>query len=92
MPNLYYMAPIENAAFIAGFGILSYNTIHAKGDLAAIVHTIADPFVNNRRHGRNVAGRSLHDYVPLYWATHTPMQYVLPIVKICLRRNSSFSF
>jgi hypothetical protein len=77
MSNLYYMAPLGNAATIAAFGILSYNTIHANGDLDAVVQNIADPFVNSRRHRRMIDGRSLHDYVPLYWATHTPMQYVV---------------
>jgi hypothetical protein len=35
--------------------------------------------VNHRRHDKIIDGRSLHDYVPLYWATHTPMQYVQTI-------------
>ncbi len=77
MPDLYYMAPIENAPLIAALGILPYNFIHANERIAALVRTIADPFVNQRRHHIALDGRPLHDYVPLYWATHTPMQYVV---------------
>lgn len=42
-----------------------------------MTESIADPFVNGRRHGMIVGNRPLHDFVPLYWATHTPMQYVV---------------
>jgi hypothetical protein len=78
---LYYMAPIENAAYIRVFGIFSYNAIRSHPILSAAleerrVQSIADPWVNWRRHCKQVGGRSLHDYVPFYWCTHTPMQYV----------------
>ena len=74
---LYYMAPEQNAFWIAGLGILSYNLKAKLPDLQDVSASIADPFVNTRRHGRQVGGQDLHDYVPLYWATHTPMQYVV---------------
>lgn len=70
--ELYYMAPIQNALFIAFLGILSYNKIQENEILEKNSISIADPFVNARR-------KRFHDYVPLYWATHTPMQYVVTI-------------
>jgi hypothetical protein len=77
-PPLYFMAPAEpNAALIAFLGVYSYNRIHAVPEIADLSVSIADPFVNNRRHGKPLAKRGLHDFVPLYWATHTPMQYVV---------------
>jgi hypothetical protein len=71
MSQLYYMAHIRNAPTIAAFGILPYNQIHSNPQVAAQIQSIADPFVNHRRHLRVIDGRSLHDFVPLYWATHT---------------------
>ena len=76
---LFYMAPMQNAAPIAALGILSYNRRHCMSALDKMSISIADPFVNARRHWRHINGRSLHDYAPLYWSTHTPMQYVVTI-------------
>jgi len=67
---------MQNAASIALLGILSYNQLQRLPELDKLSVSIADPFVNRRRHRRQINGRSLHDFVPLYWATHTPMQYV----------------
>jgi hypothetical protein len=69
------MAPIQNAALIACLGVMSYNSVNRDPSLSALSRSIADPFVNDRR--RYVHGIDLHDYVPLYWASHTPMQYVV---------------
>ncbi|MCS6804592.1 MAG: DUF4433 domain-containing protein [Blastocatellia bacterium] len=77
--NLFYMAPMLNAPYIAQYGIMSFNTLRSHPELAKVSGSIAHPFVNARRHGRLVGHRSLHDYVPLYWVTHTPMQYVVTI-------------
>jgi len=74
--KLYYMAHIRNAPTIPILGILSYNQVRSTPALDKLSVSIADPFVNMRRHRLRISGRSLHDYVPLYWATHTPMQYV----------------
>jgi hypothetical protein len=76
---LYYMAPFPNAVSIALCGIFSYNLRRASPNLNALAVSIADPFVNNHRHLKTIGGRPLHDYVPLYWATHTPMQYVVTV-------------
>ena len=72
---LLYMAPIQNAALIACLGVMSYNNVNQNPALSNLSRSIADPFVNDRR--RYVHGIDLHDYVPLYWACHTPMQYVV---------------
>jgi hypothetical protein len=68
--HLYYMAPLDNAALIVCFGIFSFN--HMKD----IPHrNIASDAVQRRRAFYvPSSGRSVHDYVPLYFATHTPMQ------------------
>lgn len=88
--HLYYMAPMQNAPLIALFGIFSYNRIHSVSELQ--VQSIAHPFVNDRRHWRQFEGRSLHDYVPLYWATHTPMQYVVTFKDPCLPQTQLVFF
>ena len=72
---LLYMAPIQNAALIACLGALSYNNVNQNSAPSKLSRSIADLFVSDRR--RYVHGIDLHDYVPLYWASHTPMQYVV---------------
>ncbi len=74
---LYYMAPRANAEFIVHLGIYSYNRLSDHPELKARHQSIADPSVNSLRHCTMAGGRPLHDYVPLYWATHTPMQYIV---------------
>ena len=74
--NLYYMAPPANVRSIATHGILAFNLLRQNPRIASGSSSIADPFVNARRERLVLSGKSVHDYVPLYWATHTPMQYV----------------
>lgn len=72
---LHYMAHIDNAPSILKHGILSYNKmLQAK----LSYKNISDAFVQNRRDAK-VSGtnKTIHDYVPLYFATQTPMQYVI---------------
>lgn len=76
---LYYMAPVTCAPWIVLYGILSYNRVRQPHPIRPDTQSIADPFVNDRRDRLTINGTSLHDYVPLYWATHTPMQYVVTI-------------
>lgn len=71
---LYYMAPIANASSIAIRGIVAFS---AACRLRPRPVSIADPGVNERRDDLALDGVPLHDFVPLYWATHTPMQYVI---------------
>ncbi len=78
---LYCMAPMGpppagNAAMIRVIGILSYNQRHKNPQLGQFVSSIANPSVNQQRHWRQIGERTLHDFVPFCWATHTPMQYV----------------
>ena len=75
---LFYMAPRKNAPWIALSGVFSYNRINTS-DFSQFLQSIADPFVNNRRDSLQIEEKPLHDYVPLYWATHTPMQYVVKL-------------
>src|SRR5881628_1257855 len=79
LTKLYYMVPMNNAPLIAILGILSYNRVNNNPNFRSLTISIADPFVNSRRHWRAIRGLSLHDFVPLYWATHTPMQYVVTV-------------
>jgi hypothetical protein len=72
---LYYMLPIENVPKVMRTGILSYNKVKSLPH-----RSVADKFVQSRRDylishlGRD---KHIHDYVPLYFCTHTPMQYVV---------------
>lgn len=80
--HLYYMAPLSNAAVIRVLGIYSYNRIQGireNPDLRGLLPSIADPMVNRRRHRRPLGTKTVHDFVPFYWATHTPMQYVVTV-------------
>lgn len=71
--KLYYMAHIHNIPSILEHGILCYNKARN------VKHkSISDHHVQSRRDRRFIEGyRTIHDYVPLYFATHTPMQYVI---------------
>ena len=72
---LRYMAPIDNVPSILATGILSYNLIlrmHLNH------RDIADDRVQEiRKSIIPLTKRSIHDYVPLYFGTQTPMQYVI---------------
>ena len=92
MPDLYYMAPGNNAPLITVCGVLSCNQLRRHEALAELTVSIADPSVNSRRRDRVVDGRPLHDYVPLYWATHTPMQYVVTQKERRLRQEDLVFF
>jgi len=89
---LYYMAPMVCAPWIVLYGILSYNKVKPPPPIRPDTRSIADPFVNNRRDRKTIDGVSLHDYVPLYWATHTPMQYVVTIKKKRLKEEALIFF
>lgn len=75
---LYYMAAIDNIPSILASGILSKNRLGVRP-----YRDIANSSVQLHRGHRSVRidnGEEtiidLHDFVPLYFATHTPMQYV----------------
>lgn len=71
--HLHYMTHLNNVPSIFEKGIVSYNK--AK----PIRHEdIAMQTVQKRREAKIPGtGKQIHEYVPLYFATHTPMQYVL---------------
>ena len=68
---LYYMFPIENLPSILTLGILSHNHV------SALSHQSFSDWAVQRRRSSLIPfrGKSLHDYVPLYFGSHTPMQY-----------------
>jgi len=69
--HLYYMAPMSNVPFILALGILSYNI--AK----ELPHKDVSLWSVQKRREKLIPGtnKKIHDYVPLYFSTHTPMQY-----------------
>jgi len=75
MTYLHYMTHIDNVPLIIKYGILSYNKILQLG----LNHRdISDTIVQNRRAVRKFPNKkTIHDYVPLYFSTQTPMQYVV---------------
>ena len=83
--HLHYMAPLATTPLIAALGILSFEL---RGELEKEAQwrqllqlmgseSIADQLVQHRRDRKILDGKSLHEYVPLYFGTHTPMQYVV---------------
>lgn len=73
--TLYYMTPSENLPMIYFSGILCRTLIEKLPSASANIKSIDDKNVNFSRGRKVVFGRSLHDFVPLYWVTHTPMQH-----------------
>ncbi|MDX9799249.1 MAG: DUF4433 domain-containing protein [Bacteroidales bacterium] len=69
---LYYMTHIDNISSIYELGILCYNKV---SDIKHI--NISNMKVQRRRDHIPGTKRYIHDYVPLYFAHHTPMQYVI---------------
>ena len=72
---LHYMTHIDNVVSILEKGILSYNLVSQMH----IEHRdIADQGVQQNRNKKvPLTQLSIHEYVPLYFATQTPMQYVI---------------
>lgn len=72
---LHYMIHIDNASSIFKYGVLSYNKVLQLG----LNHRdISDTIVQDRRAVRTLPNnKTIHDYVPLYFSTQTPMQYVV---------------
>lgn len=82
---LHYMAPMNNIPPIVALGIVSRN-IFLQLDMQTRLRkwghrSIGDPFVIARRDKKlcPLTDRPISDYVPLYFALHTPMQYVVTI-------------
>ncbi len=80
MGHLMYMTHTNNIPSILKEGLLSYNAVQTR----SVSHTsIADPKIQRRRGWSNciVDGNlkqlDIHDFVPMFIAKHTPMQYVI---------------
>lgn len=71
--HLHYIAPMENAPWILVLGIFPYN------EAVNLRHKDVSLWDVQVRRGSLIpgTGKTIHDYVPLYFATHTPMQYVI---------------
>jgi len=71
--HLHYIAPMANIPSILARGILSYNSVEK------MEHINYAPWDVQKRREEEIPGfgKQIHDYVPLYFATHTPMQRVL---------------
>lgn len=72
---LHYMTHIDNAPSMFKYGVLSYNKVMQMG----LNHRdISDTIVQDRGAVRKFPNKkTIHDYVPLYFSTQTPMQYVV---------------
>ncbi len=70
--HLHYMIPVENCQSILDNGILSFNRAEEIEHI-----NLASSSVQRQRDKIVIDfDKHIHDYVPLYFATHTPMQYV----------------
>lgn len=86
---LYYLVHMDNMSSICRHGLLSHARAHQQ-DL--VQKDIADQEVIERRSRRELFGRPLHQYVPLYFTPKGPMLYKRreiqnDIVILCLNRN-----
>jgi hypothetical protein len=73
--HLHYMAPIEKAIYILVFGIFSRNMFNK---FIPYFKDLSCQSVQHRRQQTYLLNnRSLHDYIPLYFSTHTPTQYIM---------------
>jgi len=83
--HLHYMAPLATTPLIAALGILSFqlrSELEKEEQWRQLLRlmgseSIADQLVQHRRDRKILDGKSLHEYAPLYFGTHTPMQYVV---------------
>ena len=75
---LHYLTHINNIPSIFCHGILSRNVMKK---LSLIYTDISNPSVQNNREFKKPgilnSKKNIHDYVPLYFSTQTPMQYVV---------------
>lgn len=68
---LYYWTHPSNIPTILELGLISYNLVH---ELQLHHESIAKADVQLRRNRQvPISGRSIHDYVPLYFVRRTPM-------------------
>lgn len=72
----YHFTHVDNLPSIVGRGLLSHNAVQQLG---LGQHDISNHGVQARRASRRdpINGRSIHDYVPLYFNPRNPMLYCL---------------
>jgi hypothetical protein len=76
LKELHYITHVDNVPSICAAGLLSHRRANR------IKHrSVADPEVQDRRRGKRVGHRLLHDFVNLYMTARNPMLYKLAIVK-----------
>ena len=86
---LYYFAHVDHMASILTYGLMPRNRAQNR---EYITSDISNQEVQARRANRQVFGRSLHDYVPLYFTPKNPMLYAIrniqdEVVILCFRRE-----
>lgn len=69
---LHYMSPIDNLESILSLGILSHNRAMSVDHVDLSLTSVQSRRVQVIQGTEN----TIHDYVPLYFAIHTPMQYM----------------
>jgi hypothetical protein len=88
LKELHYITHVENVPSICARGLLSHRRARR------IKHrSVADPEVQDRRAGKRVGERLLHDFVNLYMTARNPMLYKLAIAdgladELCVIRVS----
>lgn len=86
---LYHLTSPDNLPSILQNGLLSRNRAYREGYVA---QDIAHPTVNQRRSGKEVYRRLLHDYASLYFTAKNPMlhrrQGQYPIAVLCVSRRA----
>ncbi len=86
----FHMTTISQAANIAVIGLKSRNIMRQV--LSATEQALANPEVVGRRMDLAIFGRSICDYVPLYWIYKTPMQYARTVGDERRIRNEDLVF
>lgn len=85
---LYHLTSPDNLPSILQHGLLSRNRAYQEGYVA---QDIALPTVNQRRSGKEVYGRFVHDYASLYFTAKNPMlhrrqgQYPIAVLYVSRR-------
>lgn len=89
---LYHFTHMDHFASILAHGIMPRNRAQYRGYIA---EDISNQGVQARRASKQVFGRPLHNYVPLYFTPRNPMLFVLnarkdiqnELVILCLRKE-----
>ncbi len=72
LEGLYHLTHVDHIRNIFRYGLLPHNDAHKYG---LVRHDISSTDVQNLRSHRHIGGRSVHDYVPLYFNPKNAMLY-----------------